>query len=85
MRGELQAARAVLAQQGAAEAARFDELHRADLWASCRADDPSFHLRLVPCTHVMACQMLSSSLLGLGRDAGAWAETTTALVVRARL
>tara|TARA_B110001452_G_scaffold220486_1_gene192734 strand:+ start:1141 stop:2220 length:1080 start_codon:yes stop_codon:yes gene_type:complete len=66
-------------------AARFDELHRADRWASCRADDPSFHMRLVPCTHVMACQMLSSSLLGLGRDADAWAETSTALMARARL
>lgn len=66
-------------------AGRFDELHRADLWASCRADDPSFHVRLLPCTHVVLCQMLSSSLLGLGRDADAWAEASNAAVVRARL
>lgn len=54
--------------------AAFDELHRADAWAGCRAGDPSFRLRKLPLNHSLLCQHLAC--LGLELDPAAWHSHT---------
>ncbi|KAG8459176.1 hypothetical protein KFE25_005687 [Diacronema lutheri] len=50
--------------------AAFDELHRADAWARCRADDRTFRLRTLAVNHALLCQHLDCLRLDL--DAAAW-------------
>ena len=54
--------------------ARYDMLHRAHLHAACRADDPSFEMRVLPITHEALCLALSSRALGLADWTAVWRD-----------
>lgn len=49
--------------------AAFDELHRADKWASCREGDKNFRLRILPVNHALLCHGLGCLRLDLDPDA----------------
>ena len=50
--------------------AAFDELHRADKWATCRSTDRTFRMRRIPVTHPLLCAAIT--LLRLDLDPAAW-------------